>query len=82
MPYYRKFGEKVGESLYRDHLNRQKRRQISEINQELDADRDAQSKHIAPKTLKLLSAKLEKDIDLIIAEDLSKSSLVSNSQFR
>ena len=26
MPYYRKFGEAVGESLYRDHLNRQKRR--------------------------------------------------------
>ena len=71
-PYYRRPNEQVGVSLYRDHLNRQKRSKIAVIATDLKAKIEQDTKYVAPKSEQLLTEKLEKDIDILLKRWLSE----------
>ena len=82
MPYYRKLNEKVGTSLYRDHLNRMKRAEIVQIAQELKAKEGVEMKHGAKKTSKILTEKLERDITKLFKKQFGDEERLTREDVR
>ena len=65
-PYYRRLNEDIGISLYRDHLNRQKREKYIHFNEELKIKQAAAVSFLRQSTKKYLTREIEKDLDMKI----------------
>lgn len=72
LPYYRRIDEGVGESLYRDHLNRVQRTEILKEAHGILATERHQTKFFAPQTRKLIQEKLEREIEQLVMQELGE----------
>lgn len=72
LPYYRRIDEGVGESLYRDHLNRKQRTEILKEAHGILATERHQTKFFAPQTRKLIQEKLEREIDQLVTQEFGE----------
>lgn len=66
MKYYRNPEEPIGQSLYRDFKNRRVRQSVATLNLDVKAKLETDKKHEAPMTQKLLTQKLERNVEHLL----------------